>query len=368
MANQNPCVMIMAGGTGGHIYPALAVAKELHDLNVRTVWLGSKHGLENRIVPEHGIKLVRILVSGLRGKGLSKWLVAPFVLSIGLVQSVVALLSERPGAVLGMGGFASGPGGIAAWLCRTPLVIHEQNARPGSTNKILSRFATQVFQAFPKTFASACALTVGNPVREEIVALSRDRQSYVPNDSPRNTSFNLLILGGSRGARFLNTHVPEVVAALSRENPNLEISVRHQCGDNDLEKTREFYQGLSGKIEVVAYIEDMASSYAWSDLVICRAGAMTISELAAAGRASILVPFPYATDDHQTMNAMFLVEQGAGLIVPQSDSFTHELQDALLKLLGNKQRLEDMAAKAHSAAIYDAAKIVAQKCRELANA
>ena len=360
--------MIMAGGTGGHIYPALAVAKELHALNIRTVWLGSNHGLENRIVPEQGIKLIRIFVSGLRGRGWGGWLGAPFVLSIALVQSIFALLNERPGAVLGMGGFASGPGGIAAWLCRIPLIIHEQNARAGSTNKILTRFATQVFQAFPQTFDNSRAATVGNPVREEIADLNGNQNRVVSGKDKGESGFNLLILGGSRGARFLNTHLPPVIMRLQEQRPELKIHVRHQCGDLELAATQKLYPRSIDGIEVLPFIEDMAANYAWSDIVVCRAGAMTISELAAAGRASILVPFPFATDDHQTLNAMYLVERGAAKLIPQSDSFETDTFDALLSLAEEPAQTQQMAACAQNAAVLDAAQVVAKRCQELANA
>lgn len=359
MAKQSQCVMIMAGGTGGHIYPALAVAKDLQSQDVRTVWLGSRRGLENTIVPKHGIKLIRVFVSGLRGRGLLRWLFAPVVLLIAISQSVIALLKERPGAVLGMGGFASGPGGVAAWLCRIPLIIHEQNARAGTTNKLLSRIANQVFQAFPQTF-SGSATTVGNPVRQEICDLACEPvRPYVAD------SLNILVVGGSRGASYLNQKIPSVLAKIANNNTFREIKIRHQCGDSDNEQTYGAYQlaGCAAKVE--SFIDDMAAAYRWADVIICRAGAMTISEIAAVGIASILIPFPYATDDHQTANAMFLVDGGAALLVPQGEEFEQRLAVALEKLIADGERTAEMANKARALAIYDAAQKVSLRCREL---
>ena len=350
----------MAGGTGGHIYPALAVAKRLQAEDIRTVWLGSKQGLENRIIPKHGIKLIRILVSGLRGTGARRWLAAPFLLSFALFQSLRAIWDERPSVVLGMGGFASGPGGLAAWINRTPLIIHEQNARAGSTNKILSRFATQVFQAFPGTFQNVDAITVGNPLRAEIAALS-----HAPRREQDPQYLNVLILGGSRGARFLNAHVPGALLAFESTLDTKQLRVRHQCGDAEINDLRAHYLPLGERVEVTAFIEDMAEAYEWADLVICRAGAMTVSELAIAGRASILVPFPYATDDHQTLNARFLADQGAAVVLPQEDDFEQRLGAMLVELLEDRQTLTEMARKARDLATADAAEKVAARCREL---
>ena len=352
----------MAGGTGGHIYPALAVAKCLQAQDIRTVWLGSKHGLENRIIPEHGIKLIRIFVSGLRGGGPLRWLAAPFIVIVALLQSLKAILTERPKAVLGMGGFASGPGGIAAWMSRTPLIIHEQNARAGSTNKILSRFASQVFQAFPNTFEKVDAITVGNPVRQEIAALSSS-----PNDEATPGQLKLLILGGSRGARYINNYLPPALLSLKNSATGSRLQIKHQCGDSDLDKTRKLYAPIATDVEVVPFIDDMAGAYRWADLVICRAGAMTISELAAAGRASILIPFPYATDDHQTLNAKYLVDHEAAILMPQGEDFEQRIVSALGELFENEQRTVEMGKKARALAIMDAAEKVARRCRELAN-
>jgi len=359
VSRQSPCVMIMAGGTGGHIYPALAVAAQLHRHDIRTVWLGTKHGLENTIVPKHGIKLIRIFVSGLRGRGLLRWLAAPFFIAIAVGQAVIALLKERPGAVLGMGGFASGPGGVAAWLCRIPLIIHEQNARAGTTNRILSRFAMQVFQAFPATFPSD-ATTVGNPVRSEICNLNKD---YL--DISAKASFNILLIGGSRGAQYLNEQVPNALAAFFQSHRNTRINVRHQCGGSHREQTLAAYQQAGFEAEVFTFVDDMAAAYQWADVVICRAGAMTISELAAAGIASILVPFPFATDDHQTANAMFLVDAEAAFLVAQGVDFDTRLQAALGKFFRQDGLSTEMGRRAGALAVYDAAEKVSERCREL---
>lgn len=352
----------MAGGTGGHIYPALAVAKCLQAQDIRTVWLGSKQGLENRIIPEHGIKLIRIFVSGLRGGGPLRWLAAPFIVIVALLQSLKAILTERPKAVLGMGGFASGPGGIAAWMSRTPLIIHEQNARAGSTNKILSRFASQVFQAFPNTFEKVDATTVGNPVRQEIAALSSS-----PSGEATSGQLKLLILGGSRGARYINNFLPPVLLSINNSPARSRLRIKHQCGDSDLDTTRTLYAPIAKDVDVIPFIDDMAGAYRWADLVICRAGAMTISELAAAGRASILIPFPYATDDHQTLNAKYLVDHDAAILMPQGDDFQQRVISALGELLENEQLTVEMGKNARALAITDAAEKVARRCRELAD-
>ena len=352
-------VLIVAGGTGGHIFPALAVAEQLRDGGVPLVWLGSKRGLETRIVPQAGIELVKIAVSGLRGSGIWRWLVAPISVTLAILQAVFAMLKVRPQLVLGMGGFASGPGGIAAWICRRPLVIHEQNSIPGLTNTLLSRFARKVLQGFPGAFPAAeNVITVGNPVRSSIVSSRRPIESFtVP------TAFNVLIVGGSRGAATLNSAVPNVLVDLRLAG----MKVRHQCGAENADTTRSAYAHSNLEADVCEFIEDMGGAYRWASVVICRAGALTVSELAAAGAAAILVPYPHAVDDHQTANARFLVDEGAALFVPEGDAFEKRLGESVTKLHADREQLFRIASRAHELSTPDAASAVAAHCREFLN-
>lgn len=350
-------VLIVAGGTGGHIYPALAVADCLRSQNVELHWLGSRHGLECRVVPAHGIDLLQVLISGVRGRGMLDWLIAPFKLAVATMQAIRAILRTRPGVVLGMGGFVSGPGGLAAWLCRRPLVIHEQNAIPGLTNKLLSRIATRVLQAYPHSFdCRTQAVVTGNPVRREIANLRHPRERL-----QTQTALKALVFGGSRGARRLNELMPRVFARLE-ETP---IEVWHQTGLGDRNEVAALYRGAGVTARVDAFIDDMAAAYAWADLVICRAGAITIAELAAAGVAAILVPYPYAVDDHQTANARFLSNAGAALLMPESTLTAETMTACLSELCRERERLLEMACRARDLAIVDAAATVAGHCLEL---
>ncbi|MBS1212106.1 MAG: undecaprenyldiphospho-muramoylpentapeptide beta-N-acetylglucosaminyltransferase [Proteobacteria bacterium] len=287
-------IMILAGGTGGHIFPALAVARELLDRGNEVIWMGSKAGMETRVVPEAGIPLRQLAVSGFRGKGLLAKLAAPFRLTRACLQAAQILVTDRPSVVLGMGGFVAGPGGFMARLFGIPLVIHEQNRIPGTTNRILVKFAALVLEAFPRSFPdSANARCVGNPLRREI-------GKAVPEEKARTgEKLKVLVVGGSQGAQALNELVPEAIALCGRA-----VSVLHQTGAAMREETEAHYRRLGAdEARVVPFIEDMAEAYDWADLAICRAGAMTVSELTAAGLPAVLVPFPFAIDDHQTANA-----------------------------------------------------------------
>jgi UDP-N-acetylglucosamine--N-acetylmuramyl-(pentapeptide) pyrophosphoryl-undecaprenol N-acetylglucosamine transferase len=256
-----------------------------------------------------------------------------------------------------MGGFASGPGGVAAWICRRPLIIHEQNAVPGLTNSLLSRIATKVLQGFPGAFpAAANAITVGNPVRRSIVSDQRLREFCT-----ESTEFNVLVVGGSRGAASLNEAVPNVL----RDMQLTGVQVRHQCGVNNVVQTRSTYGRFNANVDVSEFIDDMGNAYRWASVVICRAGALTISELAAAGVASILVPYPHAVDDHQTVNAKFLVERDGALLVPEGPCFERRLAAAITKLHSNRKQLRQIAMRAHELATPEAANVVAGYCREL---
>ena len=354
---MNSGVMILAGGTGGHIYPALAVAEQLRAHGVALSWLGSAHGMEAGIVPKHGIPFNAIKVAGLRGRGAFGWLMAPLMVGLATLQAWRVLRAVRPRVVLGMGGFVSGPGGIAAWLCRRPLVIHEQNAVPGFTNRLLCRFASRILQAYPGSFPSSVnALVTGNPVRESIAAIDAPA-ARLRHDG----KLHLLVVGGSRGARSLNQQVPTAIAALGEA----QVEVWHQTGTADLAATQAAYAALGLHARVAPFIDDMTAAYRWADLVICRAGAMTIAELAAAGAASILVPYPHAVDDHQTANAHYLADAGAALLLPDRELLAGALTPLLQTLASDRPGLLAMATRARAAALPDAAATVANQCLEL---
>jgi len=350
-------VLIMAGGTGGHVYPALAVADYLHQKQIPLFWLGTTQGLEARIVPAKGYSLLTIDVSGLRGKGFLKWLQAPFVLALALMQSMLILFRLKPSVILGMGGFVSGPGGIAAWLMRIPLCIHEQNAVAGLTNRLLAPLAHTVLQAFPATFPERIeAKLTGNPVRAEIVQITAPDQRMQTGMSQK---LKLLVLGGSQGARALNRVIPETLSILPEA---IVLEVRHQTGSQLFSETETLYKDLKCTAQLEPFIEDMAAAYAWADLVICRSGALTVAELSAAGVASILIPFPFAVDDHQTANAHFLSHQGAALLVQEQDLSSDKLCKLLMDFYQSRHRLLSMAQQARSLAKPQATREVAEYC------
>ena len=349
MSARRP-ILIMAGGTGGHVFPALAVAEQLRERDWPVEWLGTQAGLEARVVPPTGIPVHWIRVKGLRGKGWLRQLLAPFMLLWALLQAAVVMLRVRPAAVLGMGGFTTGPGGVIAWLLRRPLLIHEQNSVAGLTNRMLAPLANPVLEAFPGSLAKA--VHTGNPVRADIAKLPFDASSLA-NRRPR-----LLVVGGSLGAAALNETVPAALALLeATQRPE----VWHQTGLKLIDAARDAYAAAGVDVRLDAFIDDMAQAYQWADLVLCRAGALTIAELAAVGVASILVPYPYAVDDHQTGNAQYLVEAGAAHLLPQSDMSVERLRDELA-LLDQPEHLVDMAKRARERAMPDAAQQVAAHC------
>ena len=364
-----PPVLIMAGGTGGHVFPALAVAERLRARDVAVTWMGTRTGLEATLVPKAGIPVAWIEVSGLRGKGLGRKLRTPLMLGRALGQAGAILRRLRPRAVLGMGGFASGPGGMMARLLGIPLVVHEQNAIAGMTNRWLSRFASQALEAFPNTFPPARrAITVGNPVRESIATLPPPEKRWAGRDGRSR----LLVLGGSQGALALNQLVPQALALLGDDE---RPEVWHQAGGQLYEAAEAAYReaGLATRHSPLAtrhrltpFIEDMAEAYGWADLVLCRAGALTIAELAAAGVGAVLIPFPFAVDDHQTANARFLERGSAALIRQQADLNVDRLAVTLRDLLGGRARLLEMARAARSLAKIDAAEQVARACLDQA--
>jgi len=361
-AGEALSVLVMAGGTGGHVFPALAVARQLESEGARVVWLGTPDSFESRLIPDTGIQFHEVPVRGLRGKGWLGWVQAPFALTRALLLALRALRELSPDLVLGMGGYATGPGGVAARLLGKPLVIHEQNAVPGLTNRLLARIATRVLEAFPCSFpASRRARHTGNPVREEVVELPAPEQRLTGRSGP----LRLLVLGGSQGARVLNEVVPAAIAGLA--DPAI-VEVRHQTGEAYLEDTRERYHRAGIAAEPVAFIEDVAGAYGWADLVVCRAGALTISELAVAGVASVLVPFPYAVDDHQTRNGLYLANAQAAVLIDQSDLNATRLGSLLAEFHGARERLLRMAVAARRLGIPTATRQVSDCCLELAHA
>ncbi|MDH5620013.1 MAG: undecaprenyldiphospho-muramoylpentapeptide beta-N-acetylglucosaminyltransferase, partial [Gammaproteobacteria bacterium] len=330
-------ILIMAGGTGGHVYPALAVAHALKARARDVVWLGTHRGLESRIVPAAGIDIEWISIKGLRRKGALAVLVAPFQIGWALLQSLAVIFRRRPAAVLGMGGFVSGPGGVAAWLTRRPLVIHEQNAAAGMTNRLLARLARVVLQAFPGSFnPDVDALTVGNPVREAIAAVAPPHERY----ASRQGALRVLVLGGSQGALALNRAVP---AALALLDADVRPIVRHQCGERTLDIAADAYAEHGVDAELLPFIEDMAGAYGWADLVICRAGALTVAELCAVGVPALFVPYPGAVDDHQTANARPMADAGAAVIIPEPELTPNYLAELLRDWLQSRARLQERA-------------------------
>jgi len=355
-------VLIMAGGTGGHVFPALAVAHLLREWQCDVTWVGTQRGLEARVVPANGFAIEWLAVAGLRGKGLLTWLFAPVRLLVALWQALAIVRRRRPAVVLGVGGFVTGPGGIAAWLLGRPLVIHEQNAIAGLTNRLLSRFSRAVLAGFPGSFPKHTdARCVGNPVRRDISALPPPAQRL----ATRAGSARLLVFGGSLGAARLNEVVPRALAALG---PDLRPEVWHQAGQRGHEQALEVYRQAGVAARIDAFIDDMSSAYAWADLVICRAGALTVSELAAVGLGSILVPFPFAVDDHQTHNARYLTETGAAILIPESELTVERLARELGALCADRARLLVMAGRARERAMPDAAETLARAVLNAAEA
>ncbi len=348
-------LLIMAGGTGGHVYPALAVAHHLRAQGHEIVWMGAPDSFEARVVPANGLAIEFVRVSGLRGKGVMKLLQAPLLLLRAVWQALAILRRQQPDVVLGMGGFAAGPGGVAAWLSRRPLVIHEQNAAAGMTNRALARLATGVLQAFPNTFVGA--RTVGNPVRDGFSALPSPAQRLA-HEGP----LRVLVMGGSQGSKALNERVPQALALIAAD---ARPQVRHQAG-RTLAVAQQAYAAAGIDAEVTAFIDDVPAAMAWADLVICRSGASTVAELCAAGVASVLVPYPHAVDDHQTRNAEYLTAAQAALLVPESQLTDAHLAQLLQQLSEDRARLRRMAAAARTRAWSNATTQIADACLALA--
>lgn len=351
-------VLIMAGGTGGHVFPALAAAKELQARGCTVDWFGTRLGIEAQIVPAHHIPIHYLTITGIRGKGFNALILAPGKILLAVWQAKKILRVLKPNVVLGMGGYASGPGGIAARILGIPLVIHEQNARPGTTNKWLAKIATRVLTAFPNVFERA--LCIGNPVRAEITQLAPPEERFKNRCGP----LRLLILGGSLGAKALNELVPQTLAQITTEG---QWQIKHQTGKNHLLTTQELYRQVQVNAEVVPFIDDMAAALGWADLVVCRSGALTVSELSAAGVGSILIPFPHAIDDHQTANANWLVSLGAAVLYQQNELTIEVLKELLTDFANNRDKILVMASAARSGALPAAAQACADCCLEVVN-
>lgn len=353
--------LMMAGGTGGHVFPALATARALQDRGHEVFWLGAKGGMEERLIGETDIPLSLIHISGLRGKGKLALVLAPIRLMRALGEAFTVLRKIKPDCVVGMGGFVTGPGGVAAFLQRVPLVIHEQNAIAGMTNRWLTRVADTVLEAFPGSFgANVVTRCTGNPVRKDVTEIDEPERRLDGRTGP----VRVLVVGGSLGARVFNVQVPAALASLPEE---LRPEVRHQCGEKNAQEARDAYEAAGVSASVEPFIRDMAEAYAWADIVVCRAGALTVSELCAAGVGAVLVPFPQAVDDHQTRNGEHMVKAGAAILIPQQMMTPDVLAETLKDLAGDRERISTMATAARSLARPDATERVVNYCLEAAN-
>jgi len=346
-------ILIMAGGTGGHIFPGLAVAQEMRSAGWDVAWMGAHGGMEERLVPQHGYRTAWIRARAARGKGLAHKLLLPASLLYSFWESAQQIRRLKPDVVLGLGGYVAFPGGMMASLLNRPLALHEQNAIAGLANRILAGLSDKAMVAFPEAIKGA--EWTGNPVRADIAAIPPPEQRFAARQGP----LRLLVVGGSLGAQALNEAIPKALSLLPQK-----FLVVHQAGEKHLEILKQNYLASGVEGELVAFIDDMARRYAAADLVICRAGAMTIAELAAGGMPSILVPFPHAVDDHQTANARFLADRGAAILVQQKDLSAERLASLIESL--DRPKLLDMARKARALGKPDAAKVVAQRCMEIA--
>jgi UDP-N-acetylglucosamine--N-acetylmuramyl-(pentapeptide) pyrophosphoryl-undecaprenol N-acetylglucosamine transferase len=346
-------ILIMAGGTGGHIFPGLAVADEMRAAGWEVVWLGARGGMEERLVPPRGYRTAWIRAKAARGKGWVQKLLLPANLLYSFWESARLIRRLRPSVVLGLGGYVAFPGGMMASLLNRPLALHEQNAIAGLANRVLSGVSDKVMVAFPQALRSA--EWTGNPVRRDIAAIAPPEDRFRRREGP----LRILVVGGSLGAQALNEAVPQALARLS-----VPVSVVHQAGEKHIETLRANYRAAGVQGELLPFIDDMARRYAEADLVICRAGAVTVAELSAGGVASVLVPFPFAVDDHQTANARFLADQGAAILVPQREMSAEKLAALIASL--DRATLLEMARKARALGKPDAARVVAQRCMEIA--
>lgn len=358
MKSSGQGVLIMAGGTGGHIFPGLAVANALRQKDIPVRWLGAEGGMEARSVPEAGIELDLVSIAGLRGKGLMRWVRMPLMLLRAVWQARKLLEANRPGCAVSFGGYAAAPGGIAAWTKGIPVLVHEQNRIPGLTNRVLARFSKKILQGFPGTFpAGQSVIDSGNPVREELAAIAEPQARMAGRQGP----VRVLVTGGSQGAKVLNETVPAALGALSED---IHFEVRHQAGAKRVDEASEAYASVGVNADIQPFIRDMADAYGWADLVVCRSGALTVAELAAVGVASVLVPYAYAVDDHQTRNAEYLSTSNAAIILPQESLEPGKLASVLEPLLSDRDKLLAMAVAARELALPDAAQKVVEACNE----
>ena len=353
MTSKQKHLLVVAGGTGGHIFPGIAVAEHLHHQGWTISWIGTADRMEAQLVPKYGFDIDFVEVQGVRGNGVARLLKAPFMVLKAILSAKKLIQQRKPAVILAMGGYVTGPVGIAAKICGVPLVIHEQNAVAGFSNKILAKFANQVLSAFPSAFAKNVEV-VGNPVRASVRAIKRKALTE---------KLNILVVGGSLGAKILNERLPEVFSTLAKE---YAINVRHQSGRNHQDGLIRTYSDSEFDVQVDEFIHDMDAAYAWADLVICRAGALTVSEVAAAGKAALFVPLPHAVDDHQTANARYLVDKQGALLVPQKHFTTEQLVEVLTPYFKQPNLLSDMAEKAQKLAKFDATERVGDVCIKLA--
>jgi UDP-N-acetylglucosamine--N-acetylmuramyl-(pentapeptide) pyrophosphoryl-undecaprenol N-acetylglucosamine transferase len=354
--NKQPILLVMAGGTGGHIFPGIAVADELKAQGWHIHWLGTAARMEAKLVPQNGYDISFINIAGLRNKNWQTWLQLPFKLIMSVYQSIQVIREVNPDVVLGMGGYASAPGGVAAWLMRKPLVLHEQNAVAGMSNRFLAKIASKVLSAFPGAFKASINYEVlGNPLRSDIIAIKNE----VPHEPA--SSKKVLVVGGSLGAKILNDVVPQAMKQIRMQ----KINVWHQTGANNQQNVFDSYQEYgvpAERVKVSEFIEDMAEAYQWADVVICRSGALTVSELAMAAKPAVFIPLPHAVDDHQTKNAMYLVERGAAKLIAQKEFNGTTLAQMLNSLFISDKVVQSMSKAAHDAAHADATKRVAKIC------
>lgn len=352
-------VLIMAGGTGGHVFPGLAVAKYLREKQIEVHWLGTKAGLEAKLVPEEHIPLHIIKINGVRGKNKLTFLLAPFKIAGAVWQSIKVMRRLKPDVVIGMGGFVSGPGGVAAWLLGVPLIIHEQNAIAGTTNKILAHFAKKILLGFPTAFKSGPKVKwVGSPVREELESMLAPNLRLTDHQG----SMRLLVLGGSLGAKALNELVPKAIASLPTD---ARPAIIHQAGEQTFFETKNDYQSRGIEADVRPFIKEMGQVYSWADMVICRAGALTVSEICVVGLGALFVPFPFAIDDHQTANARYLVSQGAAQCMQQKDLTEAQLAGIVREFMINPKKRLDMALKAYRLRKIHVVDEIYQICQEV---
>jgi UDP-N-acetylglucosamine--N-acetylmuramyl-(pentapeptide) pyrophosphoryl-undecaprenol N-acetylglucosamine transferase len=358
-------LLIMAGGTGGHVMPALAVAEQLRGRGVNIVWMGTENGIEHKLVPDAGFDLRLVNVKGIRGSGLWRKLSAPFLLIGAALQAMNIILNCKANAILGMGGYVSGPGGIMGRLLLKPLLLHEQNAVAGTTNKILAPFAKRIMTGFERVQGLRNAHYIGNPVRSEIVSIQAPENRLAKDSS----DFRILLIGGSQGAQVFNQSLPDLLKGLQRRlGDEIKISIRHQCGRNNTDDVTSRYIESGLDFEVHEFIEDMATAYAISDLVICRSGAMTVSEVAAAGAVALFVPLPFAIDDHQFYNAKVMSDSSAAMCFRQERFVSGDWIDDVVALATDRRLLIAMAIKARIHARPNATREAAEICLEVLNA